>query len=382
MPLNVSARRCAACFGLLSLILAGCTRAPGAAAPGGQVSTVESPRSLLTLCRASPDASLNQALARSVPARALAWGPFSLSPDGRTMYATIRGPGSLNELAAINVSTWTIIGHDPLGNPNDVALADSQGPWIAYDVFPSAYNQTDFTVYAWNVVTGQVRKLGGSIAGPQGTWPSPWWYPAANGDYVAWTVGDGPGLVDKVILADLATGQESVVFQGHALEPFFYDGLLVWPQSARPQGVDTMMAINVSSGKPATLPVSLQGSHAALNIAVSGGQVAYIVPPQYNQLYYSPAPSQPARVILTQAGAQTFTDVEVGPGWIGWTTNATYLANTHSGVYVQVTPEWGDLTGTNSPVIMVGDFVSKKELHPPEHRLVPASIRWPTCSKG
>jgi hypothetical protein len=385
------ARRSAACIGLLGLTLTGCGDAPSIAAPGGQVRTAESSQSQssqssLTLCPARPDTSLNQALARSAPTLAPTFAPFSLSPDGRTVYAAVQGPDGLNELAAINDSTWTIVSHHPLGGADDVALAGGQGPWIAYDVYPSAYNQTDFTVYAWNTVTGQVRKLGGSIKGAQGTWPSPWWYPAASGQYAAWTVGDGPGSVDKVMLADLATGQESAVYQGHALEPFFYDGLLVWPQSAQAQGitqgVTTLMAINVSSGKPASLPLALQGSHAQYNIVTSGGQVAYIVPPAYNELYYSAAPGQPSRVVLTQSGAQTFTDVEVGPGWIGWTTNATYLANTRTGAYVKVTPQWGDLTGTNSPVIVIGDYVSKKDSHPPEHLLDPASLTWPSCAKG
>jgi hypothetical protein len=332
------------------------------------------------LCQAHPDSSLDQALQRSVPVQgSTVVDPFSLSADGKVVYAAVYSR-AFTGVAAISSSTWQILSREPFASQQDWPLGAGDGPWIVYEEFSSHYNESDFTVYAWNSVTGQLRRLGGSLSGPQGTWPSPFWNPAASGIYAAWAVGDGPGPVDKVILANLATGRETVVYQGVALQPFFEGDLLVWPQSARAGEVTTMRAVNVATGRPAALPAVLRGVHTYYNIAVSGNQTAYIVPPDYNQLYYSPSPSQPAHVVLRLPGSHQFSNVQTGPGWLAWETDvATYLASTRTGAYVKVTPEFGLIRGTGSTGVFVSDYVGKNDQHPPKHVFEFASIKWPGC---
>jgi hypothetical protein len=333
------------------------------------------------LCAAKPTPGLKQALQSSVPqSPGAVLDTFGLSPDGQTMYGALWTAGFAG-MVAINTATWTIRAAPAFSSRKDWVISSGEGPWLTWEEFYSHTNWSDFTVFAWNSVTGQLRTLGHSLPGSGGMWPSPYWYPAVSGQYAAWAVGDGPGLVDKVILANLATGRQRVVYQGHALAPFFDGSLVVWPQSTRAQGVTTLHAVSVTSGKPAALPPALLGVHATFNIVTSDGRTAYIVPPSYSQLYYSPSPSQPAHVILTLPPNVQFSSVEMGPGWLAWTTsNATYVASTKTGTYVQVTPEFGSAMGTGSSTVAIQDYVPKtSQAQPTVHLLDFASLDWPSC---
>jgi hypothetical protein len=335
-----------------------------------------------TLCAAKPTASLSQALQRTVPQSLDAnVFPFGLSANGTTLYASVRTAG-FKGIAAITLATWTVREAQAFASPHDGAFESGEGPWIAWSEFYSASDQSDYTVYAWDSVTGQLRTLGHSLRGPDGWWPSPWSAPAVSGHYAAWPVGDGPGPVDKLMLADLATGRERAIYQGDALQPFFDGGLLVWPASARPGGPTTLRAASVTSGRPAVLPAALQGVgvHAS-EITSSSGRTAYIIGPEYSKLYYSPSPSEPARVVLTLPAGEQFAAIEMGQGWLAWTTTtATYLASTRTGSYVQVTPIYGLAAGQGSGVVAISDYAGKSQpAHSSLHLLDFARLAWPSC---
>jgi hypothetical protein len=343
-----------------------------------------SPAAWSRLCAARPTPAITQALEQHIPRSLGDVQVTAISPDGRLLYATV-GNGDIfsvpgfRGLEVINDRTWKVLARLRLpAKPDWAGPAQTAGPWYVWIEYYSDTNLDKFTVHAWNTVTGQVRNIGSSVPG----WSSPFQSPAASGNYAAWVAGDGPGPVDKVILANLSTGRERVVYQGrgygHALEPFFDGNLLVWPQSDVAQGTTTLTAINIRSAEPAVLPAALRGVHAWNTIVTTGQQTAYILGPNYDELYYSPSPSQPAKVVL-RAPLGTLDDVKLGSGWLAWVGNATYVASTRTGVYVQVTPEFGDASGNGSDMVAIGDYGGKKAPPPPQHLLEFSKLAWPHC---
>ena len=345
-----------------------------------------SPAAWSRLCAARPTPAITRALKRHIPRSLGDVHVTAISPDGRLLYATV-GNGDIvtvdgfRGLEVINDRTWKVLARLRLpAKPDWAGPAQTAGRWYVWIEYYSDTNLDKFTVHACNTVTGQVRNIGSSVPG----WSSPSQSPAASGNYAAWVEGDGPGPVDKVVLADLSTGRDRVVYQGHghghALEPFFDGGLLVWPQSDMAQGTTTLTGINIRTGKPAVLPAALRGVHAWNTIVTAGQQTAYILSPDYDKLYYSPSPGQPAKVVL-RAALGTLEDVKLGSGWLAWTGNATYLASTRTGVYVKVTPEFGDASGNGSDMVAIGDYGGKKAPAPPQHLLDVSKLAWPHCSR-
>jgi hypothetical protein len=383
----------AAAMSLPMLLLAsyGCGAAAASAAGSEPVRLVAasragaSPTAWSRLCAARPTPAITRALKQHIPRSLGELWIDAISPDGRLLYVNVRGELSaageagFRGLEVVNDRTWKVLARLSLpARPDWAGPALTAGPWFVWIEYYSDTNLDKFTVHAWNTVTGQVRKIGSSVPG----WSSPFQSPAYSGNYAAWVAGDGPGPVDKVVLANLRTGRERVVYQGHghghALEPFFDGDLLVWPQSAVAQGTTTLTGVNVRTGKPAVLPAALRGVHAWNTIVTAGQQTAYILGPDYDKLYYSPSPSQPAKVVLrTPLG--TLEDVELGTGWLAFTGSATYLASTRTGVYVQVTPEFGDASGNGSDMVAIGDYAGKKAVTPPPHLLDVSKLAWPHC---
>jgi len=381
----------AAIMSLPVLMLAsGGSGAAGASATVGQSvrlaaasRAASSPAAWSRLCAARPTPAITRALTQHIPRSLGDVQVTAISPDGRLLYATV-GNGDIfsvpgfRGLEVINDRTWKVLARLRLpAKPDWAGPAQTAGPWYVWIEYYSDTNLSTFTVHAWNTVTGRVRNIGSSVPG----WSSPLQSPAYSGNYAAWVAGDGPGPVDKVVLADLRTGRDRVVYQGHghghALEPFFDGGLLVWPQSAVFEGTTTLTGINIRTGKPAVLPPALRGVHAYDSIVTADQQTAYTLGPDNDKLYYSPSPSQPAKVVLRTAIGTD--DVKLGSGWLAWIGNATYLASTRTGGYVQVTPEFGDASGNGSDMVAIGDYGGKKAPPPPQHLLDVSKLAWPRC---
>jgi hypothetical protein len=86
-------------------------------------------------------------------------------------------------------------------------------------------------------------------------------------------------------------------------------------------------------------------------------------------------------VVLRLPAGDYFSNLAMGPGTLAWTTTAaTYLASTRTGGYAQVTPRYGDATGSGSGVV-ISDAPSGKADHPvlPMHVISPARLIWPAC---
>lgn len=307
--------------------------------------------------------------------------PLGLAADGRTAYVsawTSRFAG----VAALSLATGHLRHIRAFPDPAvDQADGSSSGHWLVWVETHSLRSLDGFTVYAWDSATGQLRRLGHSLRGPHGIpWPSPWHAPAVSGDHAAWAQGYGPDGEVEVMLANLATGKVSVVRRGHTQPPFFDRDLLVWPESDQPGTQTELHSVSLSTGRPAALPAVLRGVHGTDFVVTDGTRTAYLNP-GLTALYYSPAPSGPARVVLRLPPGVDFADLAIAPGSLAWaTTRATYLGSTRTGRYARVTPRYGDATGSG-PGVLISDAPAAKTAHPilPMHVIRPAVLAWHGC---
>jgi len=374
-------------LGLPSLVCVGCTASHVASAPRSPANrSASATRSAVgsswaKLCEARPTRAILAALSRSVPLSLRAEvDPIGLSGNGRTAYVSLWS-SQFAGVATLNLTSGKLRPIQAFANPaTDQADGASDGRWLVWEETYSLQSLDDFTVYAWDSVTGRLRMLGHSLTAPGGQpWPSPWHAPAVGGHYAAWAQGYGPNGDVEVMLANLATGSVTAIRKGHAQPPFFDGSLVVWPESSRPAVDTTLHAVNVESEKPASLPLVLRGVRGTEFVTTDGIRTAYLNP-RLTVLYYSPAQGQQAHEILNLPAGVNFSQIEMARDLIGWTTTeATYLANTRIGVYIQVTPKYGFATSSAS-VMLISDFGGKRA-HPilPMHLISSVGLVWPIC---
>ena len=365
-----------------ALALAGCsTGTPQATRPGQRQAAAAWP-AWSTLCPVQPTASLTAALARTVPASLNGEViPLGMSANGQTAFVSAWTSG-FSGVAALNLVTGRVRHIQRFQNPqDDQADGASGGQWLVWEETYSLSTLDNFTVYAWNSATGRLLTLGHSLNGPRNTpWPSPWHPPAVSGDYAAWAQGYGPDGEVEIKLANLTTGRVRVIRQGHTQPPFFDGNLVVWPESDRPGAQTTLQAFSLKTMKLAALPEVMRPVHGTEFVATDGTRTAFLNP-DMTSLFYSPAQDVRAREVLRLPAGDYFSALAMSSGTLAWTTTAaTYVASTQTGGYVQVTPEYGDATGSDSAV-MISDASSEKVAHPvlPLHVLIPTHITWPSC---
>ena len=252
----------------------------------------------LVFCPARPAAvleqPLQQALASAVPGSASAEVlPLGVSADGRTAYVSAWTSGFAG-VAALNLATGALRKIQVFADPAaDQADGSSDGRWLVWADTYSLGSLDDFTIFAWDSVTGRRLRLGHSIAGPNGVpWPSPWHAPAVSGSYAAWAQGYGPGGLVEIRLADLTTGRVTTIRTGHTQPPFFDGDLVVWPESDTPGSQTTLRAYSLATGRLAALPAALRGVRGTDFVVTDGTRTAYLSP-SLTGLYYSAATRQP-----------------------------------------------------------------------------------------
>jgi hypothetical protein len=368
---------------VIGLALAACACAAPAARQARPASS--KPAGRVAFCLRPPSAGLKAALSRTVRhAPGTEVLPIGISADGRTAYVSTWAAG-FSGVAALNLASGRLRGIKSFADPaTDQADGTFGGRWLVWEETHSLQSLDDFTIYAWDSVTGARRRLGHSLSGPGAVaWPSPWHGPAVSGDYAAWAQGYGPGGAVEIALANLQTGQVRVIRRGHVQPPFFDGQLVVWPESDRPGAPTSLHALSLATGRPTALPVVLRAVHGTEFVATDGIRTAYLSP-DLTRLYYSPRPDQRARAVLRLPAGADFADLAIEPGALAWTTTqATYLASTRTGAYSRVTPGYGYATGSG-PVVLITDAPGRKTVHPvlPLHVVDPARIAWPACPRN
>jgi hypothetical protein len=306
--------------------------------------------------------------------------PLGASADGRQAYVAAWTP-RFSGVAALDLASGRLRPIRRFADPAvDQADGAASGRWLVWAQTYSLSNLDHFTMYAWNSASGLVRRVGQSIGGPGGVWPSPWHAPAVSRDYAAWAQGYGPGGLVEIRLADLATGAVTTIRRGHVQPPFFDGDLVVWPESDSPGSQTSLHTYSLRTHAPARLPAVLAGVLGTDFVVTDGIRTAYLSP-DFTSLYYSPAQNQRARPVLRLPPGTDFTDLTLAPGTLAWsTTGATYLASTRTGAFTQVTPQYGYATGSDS-VVLITDAPTQKAAHPPlpTHVIDPAILAWPSC---
>jgi hypothetical protein len=337
------------------------------------------------LCEVPPGASLRAALQRPVPASLRGEViPLGLSDNGQLAYISTWTAG-FSGVGALNLATGQLRRILAYPDPaTDQADGSASGRWLVWEQTHSLRSLDGFTVYAWDSVSGRLRQVGHSLADPRGVpWPSPWRAPAVSGHYAAWAQGYGPGGKVEIKLADLATGQVSVLRTGHTQAPFFDGQLVVWPESDRPGTQTRLHAFSLRTGQPAPVPAVLRAVHGTDFVATDGTRTAYLNP-ELTALYYSPAPDQRAQLVLRLPSGDDFSALTIGPGSLAWTTtSASYLASTRTGAYARVTQHYGDAV-ESGPALMLSDAPVTKAAHPivPLHVIGPPAFSRRSCGRA
>jgi hypothetical protein len=371
---------------LIGLAAVACSQStPHAAGPSGASRSAHAARPAAAapaFCQAG-QANAASVLGRLVPDSGQSeLVPLGASANGRVAYVSAWTPDFAG-VAALDLASGRLRPIQRFGNPaSDQADGVSAGRWLVWAETYSLESLDTFTMYAFDAANGRVRPIGHSLAGPDGTaWPSPWHAPAVNGNYAAWAQGYAPGGLVEIRLADLVTGKVTTIARGHVQPPFFDGDLVVWPESDVPGSQTRLRAYSLTAHAAAPLPPVLAAVHGTDFVVSDGSRTAYLSP-DFSQLYYSPAEDVVARPVVQLPAGTDFTDLALAPGALAWTTSqATYLASTRTGAFVQVTPEYGYATGSSS-IMLITDAPSQKAEHPalPTYIVNPATFAWPACS--
>jgi hypothetical protein len=333
------------------------------------------------VCRAAPDAAVTAELRNVLPVSHQAGvSPIAVSADGSEIYAetTVRG---FHGIAAESIATGAILtkikalpasytgAHGGLGPGGDVIWFNT------YGTHGGQGNTATTPVQLWSPRTRQTTTLepagqdGGALSAPV----------VLKQTFAAWEQGDGPQ--QEIVEADLATGVTDVIARGSVGPPVFVGEALVWPAPSHKGGPATHLVARNGGAFPARQPIAVPpalgaAGHAALmgsssfgswaipvGLIASDGRATAYYSGDLTQLFYSPSPSQPARLVLQLHGGDTFAagTPAVGTGYLGWTVNgdASYLASAASLAAARITT-FGEEFSAGSRVLVMGWSGSKK----------------------
>jgi len=249
---------------------------------------------------------------------------------------------------------------------DDQAVGTFDGRWLVWNEYHSLATSDDFTTWAWDSRTRELRQIGAAKRSPSGGfWPSPWRQPDARHGFATWTQGSGPGGVAAVHVYDLAKGTDRIVREGHPEGSFLVaGGLAIWPESLRPGVLTTMQAADVATGDAAEVPPGLRSLRGVSALVTDGRAFAY-PNSDFTSLWWSPSlAAHPRRIFATgNPGVHVDNSVQVSGRWVAFgVAPATYLVDTVKRRYVKLSAGgWTRLDGRS--LILVKPS-AKKAIHP------------------
>jgi hypothetical protein len=207
---------------------------------------------------------------------------------------------------------------DPAQDQADGAF---DGRWLVWDEYHGFESFDDFTVWAWDSRSGDVRQIGAATRDSLGRlWPSPWRQPDVRGGIATWAQGSGPDQVTEVHAYDLRTGEDRVVQSGHAQGSFLLrNHVVVWPESPSRGAATRMYAASAVTGATLTPPLALRDLSGVSGLATDGDRIAF---PDglYRSLWWSPSLRvRPRRIVATtRAYDHVDNSVEIGGRYFGF----------------------------------------------------------------
>jgi hypothetical protein len=277
--------------------------------------------------------------------RKVSLDPWSLAHDGRSFFATVYSP-AFSGVARVDVPTGRMTEirafPDPSENQADGAF---DGRWLVWDEYRGFQSFDDFTVWAWDSHTGDVRQIGAARRDSvRHLWPSPWHQPDVRGGIATWAQGSGPDQLTEVHAYDLRTDEDRVVRSGHAQGSFLLrNHVVMWPESPSPDAATRMYAASAVTGAAVATPVALRTLSGVSGLATDGGRIAF---PDglYRSLWWSPSlRARPRRIVATRhAYDHVDNSVQIGGRYIGFGIQPrVFVADTRKHRYVQITAHGG-----------------------------------------
>jgi hypothetical protein len=374
-------RAASAVLAAAAIVGAGVSQLPGSR-PSTRPAEHHHTSSASAVCPAAPEAALTTERTRALPlSRQAGVWPIGVSPDGAAVYVqtTTHGFHGIAEESLANGAILTKIERLPasysaqggLGPPGDVVWHNT------YGTHGGQGSAGTTPMYLWSSATGRTAAL--EPAGQHGdALSAPVFFPGHK--LAAWLQADGG--TQEIVEANLGTEAVAVIAHGYLGPPVFVGNALVWPAASRPDGPAAHLVAMNGGQFPARHPIavplplreagqaSLMGSGPAgswpvpVPLIASDGSATAFISQNLTELFYSPSPSQPARLVLRLHGGNTFAAgaPAVGDGYLGWTVNAdaSYLASATSLAAARITT-LGKEFSAGSYVFVMGSSGAKTQ---------------------
>ena len=394
------ARAALAVAAVTALVIAGATQLAGARtrtpAPSNHDSRTRS------VCRAAPDRALEAELAHPVP---VGEQVIALSWSGPLAYAVVTVAG-FHGIAEENIATGAIVKRIYALPARYVSAAgavtrDGDLIWVSHYSRPGGVSAGSTPVQMWSPRTGAVSVL--EPAGQDGVALSAPVLYLQDTKLAAWLQTDGQKR--EIVTANLGTGKVDVVASGFLGPPVFVGDALVWSAARTARGYPahlvTRYAIPFPAGRRMPIPAALRsadggvlmGSMPAgywptpIGLIASNGQATAYFSASLTELYYSPSPKQPARLVLRLPAEVAFSpgSLAVGDGYFAWSTDsaASYVASTRSLAAATITngtTNYGDVDGLGGYVLAIRTATPKRGI-PPVYLIRGPTIYGLSCAR-
>jgi len=290
--------------------------------------------------------------------------PWTLANDGRSFFATVYSP-AFSGVARVNATTKTMTRIRAFPEPaNDQADGAFDGRWLVWDEFHGFDSFNDFTVWAWDSRSGQVREIGAAARGPDGRFWTSFWRQADVRDGIAtWVQGSGPDQTTQLHVYDLRTNTGRIIRSGHPLSPFLLDGrLVVWPEQPFRGARARMYVYSAVTGSRVAVPRALRGLRDVFGLVTDGRRIAY-PDGSYKSLWWSPSLQMAGEKIVAAHGANHIDNsVQIGGRYIGFGIQPRlFVGDTKTRRYVQISRHSG-YTRLDSRSLLVLYATGSKQL--------------------
>jgi hypothetical protein len=319
-------------------------------------------------CKARPSRAWNRVLVRHVVplSRTTSVVPWALTHDGRSFFANVYS-SSFSGVARIDVRADRVAAIKAFPDAvNDQADGAFDGRWLVWHEYHGFTSFDDFTTWAWDSRTGELRQIGAATRAPVGGfWESPWRRPDVRRGIAAWAQGIGPDGLMAVHVHDLRSGRDLVVRRGHAQGPFLLAGhLVVWPESPAPDTETRMYAASAVTGSRVPPPPALRRVRGISGLATDGRRVAF-PNDSYKSLWWSPSlHSIPRKIVAAHGLNYVDNSVRIGGRYIGFGMQPrVFVADTKSHRYIEISGR-GGYVDVDRTSLLVAYSSRVKELHP------------------
>lgn len=325
-----------------ALVIAGASQLAGARS--GQPGPAGHGRTPHAVCPAAPDPALTAELAHRLP---ISEHVIALSPDGTQAYSDVTVPG-FHGIAEQRVRTGAIVRHIeqlPVSDVRATGALSEGGQLVWSNGYNTAGDQSSGStpMQMWSPRTGVVTLEPPHQSGAALSAPVLW---ASHGKLAAWLQADGQRR--EIVEANLGTGAVDVVATGYVGPPVFAGNALLWSGASSASGDHAhLVAMNAGEfparqhmavppalrfASPGVLMGSAQGGSWSppIGLVVSNSEGVAYLSANLTELFYSPALTQPARLVLRLTDAAFAPgSLALGDGYLAWSTDsaAAYVAS-------------------------------------------------------